>query len=370
MDEQKQQTHIQTICVHGEEKHRDPFGAVVPPLYTATTFSQSEPGNPIGPFEYSRAGNPTQAVLEAKLAALEQAEKALVYASGLSAVDAVLRTLDVGDRVIVCDDVYGGTLRLCTRLHADKEFVFLDLSEPEALSSYLAKSEGSTKLIWTESLTNPLLKRIDIAKIVDIAKPYGIKVAVDNTFLTPFFEQPLTLGADLVMHSATKYLGGHSDVLMGAIMTSDRQWYDQLKFVQFAAGAVASPRDCASLIQHLQTLHVRMPVHEKNAQQLNARLNEHPAVVESLHRGSGMLAVRLKKPISDFSQLAIFQLAESLGAVESLINLPEKMTHASVPAERRQALGITDTLLRISVGLEHFDDLWSDLKSLIVQAGD
>ena len=368
MSEKKGQSNkkpIETLCVQGVSHHVDSFGAVVAPLYTTTTYRQVEPGKPQGGFDYIRGGNPTQSRLEATLAGLESATHGLVFSSGLSAIDAVLRTLSAGDIVLVCDDVYGGTQRLMTRLHDDKQFEYWDMTNIPALSKRLQSEPDRIKLIWVESLTNPLLRQIDVGQVALIAKQYDIKVAVDNTFLTPFYQQPLQLGADLVMHSATKYLGGHSDVLMGALMTSDVAWYKQLKFIQFGAGAVPSPRDCAQMSQHLQTFHLRMPAHEHNAQVLHQRLSEHPAVDHSEWRGSGMISVRLHQPINDYSVLCVFQLAESLGAVESLINLPQKMTHASLPREKQVSLGIDECLIRLSVGLENVEDLWADLKRIL-----
>lgn len=354
------------------------------PIFTTSTYAQSEPGQHKG-YDYSRADNPTRQAYEEALAALEGAQHGLSFASGLAAVQAVIQILPPGSRILVCDDVYGGTGRLFRRLFAryNFDFQFVDMADPSAVSE-AANSE--TKLVWVETPTNPMMKIIDIKAMAKVARQCGAFLVVDNTFASPIFQNPLELGADIVLHSTTKYIGGHSDLIGGALMTSNSELFEQLKFVQFAGGAVPSPFDAYLLHRSLKSLAVRMFQHQKNgiavAEFLRSHkrvkrvlfpgLKDHPnhAVAAEQMRGySGMLSFDLDGTYADvvafLQKLKIFALAESLGGVESLVNHPEKMTHASVPEEMRRKLGISSTLIRLSCGIEDSDDLITDLEQAL-----
>jgi len=347
----------------------------------ASTFAQPEPGQPLR-FDYSRSGNPTRAALEACLAALEHGERAFAFASGCAAGATLLHTLAPGDQVICGDDVYGGTYRLLTGVMRPLgiEATFVDMCTSDSVAQALGPR---TKLIWLETPTNPLLKLADIAAIAAIAKAHGVPLVVDNTFASPILQNPLELGATAVLHSTTKYINGHSDVVGGVIVTSDPTLADRLRFLQNAIGAVPSPMDCYLVLRGLKTLAVRMQRHVESAGLLAQRLEEAPGVRRVLYPGlashpqlalarrqmrgaGGMITLELEGDQAGarrfLKALRLFTLAESLGGVESLAEHPAIMTHASIPAEVRRTLGITDTLVRLSVGLEHVEDLWRDLQ--------
>jgi cystathionine beta-lyase/cystathionine gamma-synthase len=370
-----------TEVVHAGE-HPDPrTGAIMTPIFQTSTFVQSEPGVHQG-WDYSRAGNPTRDALEEAFAKIEGAKHGLAFSSGLAAEQAIVQLLNPGDEVVVCDDVYGGTGRLFRRLWAKYgiEFKFVDLTNADEVKANLSKK---TRMIWVETPTNPLMKIIDIRQIKTWAKQSGAIVVVDNTFASPIFQNPLALGADIVVHSTTKYIGGHSDIIGGAVMTSDDALHEQIKFVQFAAGATPGPIESFLLLRSIKTLAIRMEKHEQNATAVAEYLAKHSQVEKVFYPGlpshenhavakeqmtgfSGMLSFRLKGDYKDtvnfLSKLKVFALAESLGGVESLVNHPEKMTHASVPEPLRQKLGIGPNLIRLSVGIESADDLIHDLE--------
>jgi len=376
-----------TKTIHGGQVHEPSTGSVMPPIFQTSTFAQSSPGVHKG-YEYSRAANPTRTALENSLASIENGTHGFAFSSGLSAIDCILRMLNPGDEIIAGDDLYGGTYRMFTKMFQKYglNFKFVDMNFPENVTHAISES---TKLIWLETPTNPLMKIADIEVITKgtKAKSANIIVAVDNTFATPYLQQPLDLGADIVMHSATKYLGGHSDLVMGALMVKDAKLAEELHFIQFAAGAVAGPMDSFLALRGIKTLHIRMQRHCENGKAVAAYLLNHGKVKEVYYPGleshpnhdvakkqmsdfGGMVSFRLK----DESQAAafnflentkVFTLAESLGGVESLVNHPTTMTHASIPEPERLKIGITDSLIRLSVGIEDIDDLLADLKQAI-----
>lgn len=371
---------ISTKAVHTGQDPDPSFGDVIPPLHLSTTFAQSAPGEHKG-FDYSRAGNPTRQRYESCLAALENGHHAMAFASGLAATDAVIRLLKPGDHVLCSYDVYGGTFRLFERIlkHQNIEFSFTDFTD---LAAAQADIRDNTRYIWLESPSNPLLKISDIKRIADFAKQHNIRLAVDNTFATPVFQRPLELGADVVIHSVTKYLNGHSDVIGGAVITNDDQLAQDIGFIQFAAGAVQSPFDCYLAHRGIKTLAIRMKQHEASALRIAHYLEQHPRVESVLYPGlpshpqhvlakaqmdgfSGMLSFYVKGDLANATALMqstrLFSLAESLGGVESLIEHPALMTHASLPTHVRKSLGIEDTLIRLSVGIEDVEDLIEDL---------
>ena len=377
--------NMSTLCVHAGVSPDATHQAIMTPIFQSSTYVQDFPGQP-KTHDYGRAGNPTRDALETSLAALEGADKALSFASGLAAIQAVGQLLEPGGHVLVCDDVYGGTGRLFRELYAkyDIEFEFVDMNVPSAEFKQYFKE--NTQLVWLESPTNPLLKIIDIAAIAALTKQQGVILAVDNTFASPIFQSPLALGADIVMHSLTKYIGGHSDIIGGALMLSNDQLYQKLRFVQFAAGAVNAPLDCFLLLRSIKTLAIRMQVHQHNALAFAKALEQLPEFSEVLYPGlashpqhqlakvqmhgfSGIVSVRLNADfatVAAFMQnLKVFSLAESLGGVESLINHPETMTHASVPLALRKKLGISSDLLRFSVGIEDVQDLIEDVQQAL-----
>lgn len=376
-----------TKTIHGGQQHDPATGAVMPPVYQTSTYAQSSPGKHKG-YEYSRAANPTRAALEANLAAIENGSHGFAFASGLAALDAVLKLLNPGDEVIAGDDLYGGTYRMFTRLYRkyNIKFHFVNTETPNNIQKYLNKD---TKLVWLETPTNPLMKIADIQAIASLVKNYSshILVAVDNTFATPYLQLPLDLGADIVMHSATKYLGGHSDVIMGALIVKDGQLAEQLHFIQFAGGAIAGPQDSFLVLRGIKTLHLRMERHTENGMAIARFLKKHPKVAEVFYPGlpespnhhiakkqmsdfGGMVSFRLKDQSKEaafklLENLRVFTLAESLGGVESLANHPATMTHASIPQKEREKIGITDSLIRLSVGVEDIEDLLTDLENAI-----
>ncbi len=369
--------HFETQAIH-IGSHPDPAtGAVIPPIYATSTYEQEAPGVHKG-FDYSRADNPTRQRLEQALATLESAEYAVTFSSGVAATAAIVTLLQPGDHVLAGDDTYGGTYRLFETIYRKYglDFSYVDTSQRENI--VLRKN---TKLLWIESPTNPLMKITDIAGVAQRKK--GALLVVDNTFASPYLQQPLALGADIVMHSTTKYLGGHSDLIGGVLMTNDKALYEELKYVQKAVGAIPSPFDCFLVHRGIKTLAVRMKAHSENAQRIAEFLSEHPKVKKVYYPGlpshpghevarrqmkafSGMLSFELAGNVGRFlKELKIITLAESLGGIESLINHPAIMTHASLPPEERARRGIGDDLLRFSVGLEHPDDLIQDLQDAL-----
>lgn len=369
-----------TLCVHGGVEPEPVTGAIMPPIFQTSTYVQSGPGEHKG-YDYSRAGNPTRDAYEKSLALLEGAAYGLSFSSGLAAIQAIAQLLSPGDRVLVCDDVYGGTGRLFRRLYAKYgiEFVFVDMTDKKALET---SCKDKVSMIWVETPTNPMLKVIDLRAMSALAKSKGALFVVDNTFATPIFQKPLLFSADIVVHSTTKYIGGHSDLIGGAIMLSDSNLYEQLKFIQFAAGAVPGPFECFLLHRSIKTLAVRMAQHHQNASKIAAYLKTQKKVKKVYYPGdescpsyeiaktqmsgfSGMISFEIDTSYENMrgflKGLKLFSLAESLGGIESLINHPQTMTHASVPEDLRKKLGIGPNLLRISVGIEDPKDLVLDL---------
>ncbi|XP_018011350.1 cystathionine gamma-lyase [Hyalella azteca] len=388
---QKNSATFATRAIHvGCEPEKWNSMAVVPPISLATTFKQDAPAQ-FKQYEYSRSGNPTRDCLEKCLASLEEAQFGLVFASGLAATTTVMHLLSAGDHFITMDDLYGGTNRYFRKIVA-RQGISVDFVDTTKLELIPPLLKNNTKLIWLETPTNPTLKVTDIAAVVKIAKDFNkdIIVVVDNTFLSPYFQRPLTLGADLVLHSCTKYLNGHTDVVMGAVCTSNNELHDRLRFLQNAIGGVPSPFDCYLVNRSLKTLAVRMTQHGKSSLAVAKFLEQHPAVEKVLHPGlpshpqhelakrqcyghSGMITVYIKGDDINitkkfFESLKLFTLAESLGGYESLCELPSLMTHASVSAEERAKLGITDSLVRLSVGLEDTQELISDLDQALKAA--
>ncbi len=376
-----------TIAVHAGTEPEPRTGAIMTPIFMTSTFVQEAPGVHKG-YDYSRADNPTREAHEKALAQIERGAKyALAFSSGLAAEQAIIQLLNPGDRILVCDDVYGGTGRLFRRLFAkyNLDFQFIDMSDMHEVKK---AATPNTKLIWVESPTNPTMKVIDVQAMSSFAKSVGARLVVDNTFASPVFQSPLLMGADIVMHSSTKYIGGHSDMIGGALMMADKSLHEQLKFVQFAAGAVPSPFESFMFLRSIKTLAVRMEQHAKNAQAVAEFLENHPKVKRVYFPGlkshpqhelakkqmsgfSGMVSFDMNGTYEDvvgfLKKLNVFALAESLGGVESLVNHPEKMTHASVPEELRKKLGIGPTLLRLSVGIEDAADLIADLDQALSQ---
>tara|TARA_R110001606_G_scaffold93144_4_gene206804 strand:+ start:54254 stop:55402 length:1149 start_codon:yes stop_codon:yes gene_type:complete len=378
-----------TKTIHGGQNHEEATGAVMPPIFQTSTYAQTSPGVNKG-YEYSRGANPTRTALENSFAAIENGTHGFAFSSGLSAIDCVLRTLNPGDEVIAGDDLYGGTYRMFTRLFKKYglEFTFVNM---DVVANVTDAITAKTKLIWLETPTNPLMKIADIAVISSAVKAVdsSILIAVDNTFATPYLQQPLDLGADIVMHSATKYLGGHSDLVMGALMVKDAKLAEELHFIQFAAGAIAGPMDSFLALRGIKTLHIRMQRHCENGRAVAHFLNKHPKVGAVYYPGlenhpnheiakkqmrdfGGMVSFRLKDEsrVAAFKFLEnthVFTLAESLGGVESLVNHPTTMTHASIPEPERLKIGITDSLIRLSVGIEDIEDLLADLEHALHQ---
>ncbi len=372
-----------TLAIHGGQSPDPSTGAVMPPIYATSTYAQSSPGEHQG-FEYSRTHNPTRFAYERCVAVLEGGSRGFAFASGMAATSTLLELLDSGDHVIAMDDIYGGSYRLFERVRtrsAGLSFSLVDLTDP---AKFEAAITSKTRLVWLETPTNPLLKIVDIAAIAAIAKQHGLLVVVDNTFASPALQRPLALGADVVMHSATKYLNGHSDMVGGMLVVGDNaELGEQLAFLQNSIGAVQGPFDSFLALRGLKTLHLRMRAHCENAMALAEFLQAHPAVEEVIYPGlashphhalakqqmegfGGMLSIRLKGGFDAAKhfceRLELFTLAESLGGVESLANHPAVMTHASIPPARRAELGIGDELVRLSVGVEAVGDLQRDLQ--------
>ncbi|MCW1147014.1 cystathionine gamma-synthase [Flavobacterium lacisediminis] len=372
-----------TKTIHGGQHHEKVTGAVMPPVFQTSTYVQSSPGKPVGDYEYSRAANPTRTALEESLASIENGARGLAFSSGLAATDCLLRMFKAGDEIIAMDDLYGGTYRLFTRLYKDSgiKFHFVDMNDLEKFQSLINEN---TKLVWVETPTNPLMKLADIAAIAQITKKHNILFAVDNTFATPYLQKPLDLGADIVMHSATKYLGGHSDVIAGALIIKDKTLGEELHFKQFATGATLGPMDSFLVLRGIKTLHLRVQRHCENGEKVAAYLDNHPLVERVYYPGlashpfheiakkqmsgfGGMVTFTFKSgkkedAIKFLENLKVFTLAESLGGVESLANHPALMTHASIPEDKRKEVGISDDLVRLSVGIEDIEDLLADLE--------
>jgi len=371
-----------TKVIHAGIKPDPSTGAIMTPIYQTSTYVQDAPGVHKG-YEYARTQNPTRTVLEENLAALENGEHCICYASGLAAMDAILKLYKPGDEIICTNDLYGGSYRLLTKIFEGFGLVgtFIDMTDATALSSAIT---DKTKLIWVETPTNPMLSIVDIKAICSIAHGRGIKVCVDNTFSSPFLQTPLDLGADLVTHSATKYINGHSDVIHGCVITSDEEMASTLRFIQNAAGAVPGPMDCFLVLRGIKTLHLRVERSCQNAEKIAIFLKSHAAVSKVYYPGfedhpNHDIAARQMKMFGGMvsfdlvdnsytsaerilSGTKLFALAESLGGVESLIGHPASMTHASIPKEERMKVGLTDSLIRLSVGVEDVDDLIDDLK--------
>lgn len=375
-----------TKVIHGGQHHDPSTGAVMPPVYHTSTFAQKSPGIHTG-YEYSRADNPTRTALEHALESIENGARGLAFSSGLAAIDCVMRLLKPGDEVIAMDDLYGGTYRLFTRFYQDLGIVFhfIDINN---LDVFQSKINNNTKLVWIETPTNPLMKLADIEAIAKITKEKNIVFAVDNTFATPYLQKPLDLGADIVMHSATKYLGGHSDVIAGALVIKDEALGKQLHFIQFATGATLGPQESFLVLRGIKTLHLRVDRHCFNGQKVAEYLAQHPAIASVLYPGlpshpqhslakkqmnggfGGMVSFTFKSgakadAIQFLEKLKVFTLAESLGGVESLANHPALMTHASIPAEKRAEIGVTDDMVRLSVGVEDIADLIADIEQAL-----
>jgi cystathionine gamma-lyase len=371
---------LETLAIHAGQAPDPTTGAVMTPVYLTSTYVQDGPGGHKG-FEYSRTRNPTRDALEGCLAALEGGRHGLAFASGLAATDAVLHLLSAGDHVVHSDDVYGGTFRIFDKVYRRHGLGFdaVDMTDPARVARAL---RPETKLVWIESPTNPMLKLVDLAAIATLARAHGARTVVDNTFATPCFQRPLSLGIDVVVHSTTKYLNGHSDVVGGAIVTSDDELHGRLRFLQNAVGGVPSPMDAFLVLRGLKTLPVRMERHAQNALAVARFLEGHPQVEKVIYPGlpshaqhalarrqmsgfGGMLTFVLRGGLpaatAFLKALRIFSCAESLGGVESLIEHPAIMTHASVPPAIRAGLGIDDGLIRVSVGIEAVEDLVQDL---------
>lgn len=366
--------------------HPDPStGAIMTPIFQTSTYVQSSPGDHQG-FEYARTQNPTRSVLEANLAALEGGVEAICFGSGLAASDSILKTLSPGDEIICTNDLYGGTYRLMSKIIAKYgiHFKFVDLTNADELSKHI---NSNTKMVWIETPTNPMLSIVDIKSISAQASKQGIMTVVDNTFASPYLQNPLALGADVVIHSATKYLNGHSDVIHGAVICKHKEFADELRYFQNAVGAVPGPMDCFLVLRGIKTLHLRVERSCKNASDIAQFLLSHPAVSKVYYPGlenhpnhaiakaqmsgfGGMVSFDLHKNSFEAAKQVLentelFALAESLGGVESLIGHPASMTHASIPKEERMKVGLTDSLIRLSVGVEDSGDLIADLKTAL-----
>lgn len=374
-----------TKVIHGGQSHEPSTGAVMPPIFQTSTYAQSSPGKHKG-YEYSRTANPTRTALENSLASIENGQFGLAFGSGLAAMDAVIKLLNPGDEVVSTNDLYGGSYRLFTKIFEKYgiKFHFVGMQDLKAIEE---KINLNTKLIWVETPTNPMMNIIDVVAVSEIAKKHKVLLAVDNTFATPYLQRPLDLGADIVMHSATKYLGGHSDVVMGALVVKDKDLADKLYFIQNASGAVCGPMDSFLVLRGIKTLALRMQRHCENGKAVAEYLKTNPNVDKVYWPGfeshpnhevakkqmkdfGGMISFTIKgndfdKTIQTLEKLKVFTLAESLGGVESLVGHPASMTHASIPKEEREKTGVVDSLIRLSVGIEDAEDLIADLKQAL-----
>jgi cystathionine gamma-lyase len=375
-----------TKAIHAGVEPDPTTGAIMTPIFQTSTYVQKSPGDHKG-YEYSRTHNPTRTALQKSIAALENGKHGLSFASGMAATDAILKLLKPGDEVISTNDLYGGTYRIFTKIFEPFgiRFHFIPMDKPEKINDYI---NSNTKLIWIETPTNPLLNIIDIKAITDIGRKNNILVAVDNTFATPFIHTPLDLGADIVVHSVTKYLAGHSDVVQGAIVVNDDNLAQRLAFIQNSCGAVPGPQDCFLVLRGIKTLHLRMQRHCENGQAIAEFLKLHPKVEKVYYPGlpehkghevakkqmkyfGGMLSFTLKGDKMDdvkrfLEKVQLFSLAESLGGVESLCGHPATMTHASIPKAEREKAGLKDSLIRLSIGVEDAEDLIEDLKQALI----
>ncbi|OAQ42214.1 cystathionine gamma-synthase [Pedobacter psychrophilus] len=374
-----------TKAIHAGQEPDPTTGAVMTPIYQTSTYWQKTPGDNKG-YEYSRGTNPTRKALEDCLAALENCKYGLAFSSGMGATDAVMKILKPGDEVITGNDLYGGSYRIFTKIFANYgiKFHFIDLTKAENIKSYISEN---TKMIWVETPTNPMMQIIDIEAVSHISKAHSLTLVVDNTFASPYLQNPIDQGADIVMHSVTKYIGGHSDVVMGALLTNNEELYKQLWFIYNACGATPGPQDSFLVLRGIKTLHLRMKAHCENGEKIAQFLRTHPKiekiywpgfldhpnheVAKKQMRGfGGMISIVLKD--ADLAEtfrisgsFKVWTLAESLGGVESLINHPASMTHGSIPKEEREKVGVVDNLLRLSVGVEDVDDLIEDLKNAL-----
>jgi cystathionine gamma-lyase len=374
-----------TKAIHAGQEPDPTTGAIMTPIYQTSTYVQEAPAKHKG-FAYARGKNPTRVALEKCLAALENAEFGLCFSSGMGAIDTAIKLLSPGDEVIATDDLYGGTYRMFTKVFAKYGIVFhfIDMHDIKAVESTI---NAKTKMLWIETPTNPMMKIIDIEVYTALAKKHNIISVVDNTFASPYLQNPLDLGADIVMHSATKYLGGHSDVVMGALMTNNKDYYEQLAFITNSCGPVPGPQDSFLVLRGVKTLHLRMKAHCENGRAVAEFLRNHPKVGKVYWPGfpdhpnhdvakkqmrdfGGMISFTLKSDSFDHASelaqsLRVFSLAESLGGVESLVGHPASMTHASIPREERIKTGLVDSLLRLSVGVEDKEDLIDDLSQAL-----
>ncbi len=374
-----------SATIHGGQAPDPAYGAVMPPIYQTSTYAQTTPGGHKG-FEYSRTHNPTRQALEKSLASIENGKHGLAFASGLAAMDAVMKLLKPGDEVISTNDLYGGSYRLFTKIFEDfgLKFHFVGMND---LSNVEAAINANTKLIWVETPTNPMMNVVDIAAVAELAKKNNVLLAVDNTFASPYLQQPLDFGADIVMHSATKYLAGHSDVVLGSLVVNDDDLQERLAFIQNASGAVPGPMDSFLTLRGIKTLHVRLQRHCENGKAVAEYLATHPKIEKVYWPGfdthpnhavakkqmkdfGGMLSfipigADAKAAIKIVEKLQLFTLAESLGGVESLAGHPASMTHASIPKVEREKSGVVDSLIRLSVGIEDAQDLIDDLAQAI-----
>lgn len=374
-----------TKTIHGNQKHDASTGAVMPPIYQTSTYAQTSPGVHKG-YEYSRTANPTRTALESALASIENGNYGLAFASGLAAIDCVMKLLKPGDEVISTNDLYGGSYRIFTKIFENYgiKFSFIGMENAADIGKFISEK---TKLIWVETPTNPMMNVIDIDAVAKVAKAHNILFAVDNTFATPYLQVPLDLGADIVMHSATKYLGGHSDVVLGALVVKDKELANRLYFIQNSCGAVCGPMDSFLVLRGIKTLHVRMQRHCENGAAVAHFLAKHPKIDKVYWPGfenhpnyevakrqmkdfGGMVSFvtkgnKIEDAFKIVENLKIFTLAESLGGVESLCGHPASMTHASIPKEEREKTGVVDALVRLSVGIEDSDDLLNDLEQAL-----
>jgi cystathionine beta-lyase len=376
-----------TKAIHAGVTPDPTTGAIMTPIYQTSTYVQAAPGDHKG-YEYSRTHNPTRTALQNALAALENGKHGLCFATGMASIDAICKLLQPGDEVVSTNDLYGGTYRLFTKIYEGfgLKFRFVDMTDPANVAAAITPA---TKLIWVETPTNPLLKIIDISAMAAIAQKHGCLLGVDNTFATPYLQEPLDMGADIVMHSVTKYLGGHSDVVMGALVVKDDALAERLAFIQNSSGATPGPQDCFLVLRGLKTLHLRMQRHCENGAEVAAFLSTHPKVDKLYWPGltthpnhavaarqmsdfGGMMSFTLKgdrmeDALKVLAGTHLFALAESLGGVESLLGHPASMTHASIPREERLQNGLADTLIRLSVGLEDAQDLIDDLSQALAR---
>ena len=381
----KEKLHFNSKTIHGGQQPDKGYRAVMPPVYLTSTYAQSSPGDHQG-YEYSRTHNPTRTALEASLASIENGKHGFCFGSGMAAIDAVVKLLSPGDEVISTNDLYGGSYRIFTKIFQDLGIVFhfVDMQDP---ANVAAKINVKTKLIWVETPTNPMMNVVDITAMSRLVEDRDIYLAVDNTFASPYLQQPLSLGADIVMHSATKYLGGHSDVILGALIVRDTTLAERLSFIQNASGAVCGPLDAFLVLRGIKTLHVRMQRHCENGEKIARFLADHPAIDRVYWPGfeshpnhevakrqmngfGGMISFvqqndSLEKATQTLEKLKLFTLAESLGGVESLVGHPASMTHASIPKAEREKSGVVDGLIRLSVGIEDNHDLIADLKQAL-----